>query len=225
MQTTYQFIRVRIPRSALSLRSMKKGSETVFSKLFVEGFNGRILKSFGAGLYFLLLEFIILGGFGLSLVLELRHDVLLGPASRLSEISKTAEVSVSFHSENLKGIWDNHSLFLVVWVWHALEDFQTSHSGGTSGGLVWNHTAEDLPEDARWGLPVGGSSTWVCVASLVHLLLSLQLASEQGSRLKNGLTSDNNDFLAIEELLSDNAGKTSQQVISTVNDNLFFEHA
>ena len=90
---------------------------------------------------------------------------------------------------------------------------------------MWNHTAEDLPEDARWGLPVSGSSTWVCVASLVHLLLSLQLASEQGSRLKNGLTSDNNDFLAIEELLSDNAGKTSQQVISTVNDNLFFEHA
>ena len=225
MQTTYQFIGVRILGHALSLRSMKKGSETVFCKLFVEGFNRWICKSFGAGLFFLLLEFIILGGFGLSLVLELGHDVLLGPASSLSEISETAEVSVSFHSENLKGIWNNHSLFLVIWVWHALEDFQTSHSGGTSRGLVWGHSAEDLPEDARWGLPVSGSSTWVCVASLVHLLLSFQLASEEGSRLENGLASNDNDSLAIEELLSDNAGKTSQQVISTVNDNLFFEHA
>ena len=225
MQTTYQFIGVRILGHALSLRSMKKGSETVFCKLFVEGFNRWICKSFGAGLFFLLLEFIILGGFGLSLVLELGHDVLLGPASRLSEISETAEVSVSFHSENLKGIWNNHSLFLVIWVWHALEDFQTSHSGGTSRGLMWGHSAEDLPEHARWGLPVSGSSTWVSVASLVHLLLSFQLASEEGSRLENGLASNDNDSLAIEELLSDNAGKTSQQVISTVNDNLFFEHA
>ena len=98
MQTTFQFIRVRIPRHALSLRSMKKGSETVFSKLFVEGFNGRILKSFGAGLFFLLLEFIILGGFGLSLVLEFGNKVLLGPASGLCEISEATVVSVSLHS-------------------------------------------------------------------------------------------------------------------------------
>ena len=90
---------------------------------------------------------------------------------------------------------------------------------------MWGHTTGDLPEDARWGLPVGGSSTWVGIASLVHLFLPLQFASEQRSRLENGLTSDDADFLTVQELLSDDAGKTSQQVISTVNDNLFFEHA
>ena len=98
MQTTYQFIGVRILGHALSLRSMKKGSETVFCKLFVEGFNRWICKSFGAGLFFLLLEFIILGGFGLSLVLEFGNKVALGPASSCSEISKATVVSVSLHS-------------------------------------------------------------------------------------------------------------------------------
>ena len=90
---------------------------------------------------------------------------------------------------------------------------------------MWGHSTEDLPEHARWGLPVGGSSTWVGIASLVHLFLPLQFASEQRSRLENGFTSDDTDFLAIKELLSNDTGKTSQQVTSTINDNLFFEHA
>ena len=201
------------------------GSETVLLELIVESRDGTILESFFAGCIFLLLEFIILGGFGLSLVLEPGDEVLLGPAGGLSQISETAEVSAGLQSEHLQGVWNNHSLPLVVWVWHALEHLQAAHGGCASCGLVWHHTAGHLPEDARRSFPVSGSSAWVGVTPLVHLLLPLQLASEQRSRLENGLTSDDADFLTVQELLSDDAGKTSQQVISTVNDNLFFEHA
>ena len=74
------------------------GSETVLLELIVESRDGTILESFFAGCIFLLLEFIILGGFGLSLVLELGNKVLLGPASGLCEISEATVVSVSLHS-------------------------------------------------------------------------------------------------------------------------------
>ena len=73
-------------------------SEAVFLELIVERSDGRVSESLGTGLFFLLLEFIILGGFGLSLVLEFGNKVLLGPTSSLCEISEAAVVSVSLHS-------------------------------------------------------------------------------------------------------------------------------
>ena len=98
MQTTQPFTRIRISRHALLLRRKQKGSETVLLELIVESRDGTILESLLAGCIFLLLEFIILGGFGLSLVLEFGNKVLFGPASRLCEISEATVVSVSLHS-------------------------------------------------------------------------------------------------------------------------------
>ena len=72
---------------------------------------------------------------------------------------------------------------------------------------------------------MSGSAAWVGVATAMHLFLALHLVSEERARSEYGLSSDNNDSLAIEELLGYNACKASQQVIATVNDNLFFEHA
>jgi hypothetical protein len=72
---------------------------------------------------------------------------------------------------------------------------------------------------------VCGSAAWVGIAAMMHLFLAFKLVSEERARPENLLTSDNNDSLAIEQLLGYNACKASQQVIATVNDNLFFEHA
>lgn len=46
------------------------------------------------------------------------------------------------------------------------------------------------------------------------------LGAEELARDVEGLAADNNDLLAVEELLGDNAGKTAQQVALAVDDNL-----
>ena len=72
---------------------------------------------------------------------------------------------------------------------------------------------------------MSGSAAWVGIAAVMHLFLAFHLVSEERARSENLLTSDNNDSLAIEQLLGYNACKATQQVIAAVNDNLFFEHA
>lgn len=57
------------------------------------------------------------------------------------------------------------------------------------------------------------------------LLLSIEFVSEQRSRDDNFFAVNDDNSLAILELFSDNAGKTTQHVTVTVNDNLLFEHA
>ena len=43
------------------------------------------------------------------------------------------------------------TLLLVVGGRNTLENLQVLHSGGTTGGLVGNHAADSLVEDAGWG--------------------------------------------------------------------------
>ena len=49
-------------------------------------------------------------------------------------------------SENLEGLWDDHSLLLVIWVWDTLENLEVLKSGLTSWGFVWEHASEASPE-------------------------------------------------------------------------------
>ena len=72
---------------------------------------------------------------------------------------------------------------------------------------------------------MSGSATWVGVAAMVHLFCTLELVSEKGARPEDLLTSHDNDSLSIEQLLGHDRCKASTQVVATVNDNLFFEHA
>lgn len=46
------------------------------------------------------------------------------------------------------------------------------------------------------------------------------LSAEELARDVEGLAADNNHLLAVEELLGDDTGKTTQQVTLAVNDNL-----
>ena len=83
-----------------------------------------------------------LGGGGLSLLLESGNDSSLGPASLGSEVTETAVVSAGLESEALEGIWDDHSLFLVVWVWNSIEALESVKGSSTSWELVWEHATD-----------------------------------------------------------------------------------
>ena len=68
----------------------------------------------------------------LSLGFEVGDELLLSPSVLGGEISKNAGVSMGFHSENLECLWDDHSLFVVIWEWDSLEHLQSIKSGFTS---------------------------------------------------------------------------------------------
>jgi hypothetical protein len=83
---------------------------------------------------------------------------------------------------------------------------------------VREHTTGALPEDARWGLPVLGTTTWVRVDALLHGVLSNDLVSLERARLENLLAPNDGDSLATEKFLGNNTGKAALKVTSSVND-------
>lgn len=193
-------------------------SESELGELRVEGCNALVGGSLGLGLDLLLLGGVEGGGLDLSLLLELLNDASLGPASEGSEVTERAVVSAGLESESAEGIWDDHSLLLVVGEGDTFEDLQLTEGGGTLGHLVGEHTTSALPEHARRGLPVLGTASWVGVNTLLHGVLSNDLVSLERARLEDLLASDNGDSLPTEKFLGNNAGKAALKVTSTVND-------
>lgn len=123
-------------------------SETVFLEFCVELCHSGVPESSSACLHLLFLAFVELAGLDLSLVLELGHDVLLGPSHAGGEVSHAAELSMCLHSQDFEGLRDNHSLLLVIGEWNSFEYLQSAHGCGTSWSLVRGHASENLPEDA-----------------------------------------------------------------------------
>ena len=115
-------------------------------KLLVDFFELLVAHSLGSSNNLLLLSFVVLLGLGLSLVFEGGDKGSLGPSSSGGEVSEDAEFSMSLKSENLEGLWDDHSLLLVIWVWDTLENLEVLKSGLTSWGFVWEHASEASPE-------------------------------------------------------------------------------
>jgi len=139
-----------------------------------------------------------LGGLDLSLRLELADKLSPLPASLLSQLAEIAEGSAGLHSLALESIRDDHPLFVVIWEGDALEHSESTECVGTNGFLMWEHTTNSLPKDARWGPPVFVSSAWVGVNMPFHGLLSVHLASVETSRFENFLATDHDNALSTE---------------------------
>ena len=198
--------------------SATRSSEAELGELLVESGDRLVVESLLAGIELLGLLLVELGRLLLSLLLEGGDDTSLGPASVGSEVTKDAELSSGLHSEALEGVWDDHSLLLIVWEWAAVEALQSVESSSTSWSLVWEHATDDLPEDAGWSEPVLGTSSWVGVDSLLHDISANDFVSGERARLEDSLTSDDNDSLAADELLGNNASKAALKMALTVND-------
>lgn len=77
-------------------------------------------------------------------------------------------------SQDAKSLWDNHPLDLVVWCWDTLKDLESLHSGGTAGGLVWDHTTDCLVEDTGWSAEMEWTSSgWVVTGHLAEVCVVL----------------------------------------------------
>jgi hypothetical protein len=204
---------------------VKLSSEAEAGELRLELSDALVVDSLGASGLLLCLDSVESGGLDLSLVFQFVDEVQLGPASLGSEITDGAELSVGLQSENLEGLWDDHSLLVVEWEWDSLVDSKTAESGLTAWLLVGEHATDGLPEHTGWGFPMLETASWVGVDALVHRFLSVHLVSVERARLENLFAADDDDSLAGDQFLGDDACETAHQVTTSINDNFLFEHA
>lgn len=171
-------------------------SEAEFLEFFINLLDSAVAHSLGFSSGFLGLLLVEELGFGLSLLLKIGDNILLGPSDHGAEIVEDAGVSVGFDSQNLEGLWDDHSLLVVVWERHSFENLQSLESSFTSGGFVRKHTSKVSPEHSRWGSEMFELASWVSVNSLSEEFVVCELISEKRSRENQLFTSDNNDSLS-----------------------------
>jgi hypothetical protein len=85
------------------------------------------------------------------------NNVLVLPANLVAETADGAVLAAGLQAQDTEGLGNNHLLLLVVRGRDTLEDLEALKGGGTAGGLVGNHAADGLVEDARRGAEVEGT--------------------------------------------------------------------
>jgi len=179
---------------------LSHSSESELGESTVEHGYGLVGRGFGFGGSLGLSSSVELGGLGLSAGFESIDKVSVVPSGELGNVSQNGEVTVRFHSQDLEGVGDNHTLLLVVRVWDTVEETEGSHGSGTSGFFVRGHSSDVLPEHARRGKSVLESTSRVSVDSLLLHVLPDELVAEERSRSEDLFAADNNNSLTTEEL-------------------------
>jgi hypothetical protein len=122
----------------------------VSGKLLVDFIELLVAHSLGSSNNLLLLGFVVLLGLGLSLVFEGGDKGSLGLSGSGGEVTEDTEFSMSLKSKDLEGLWDDHSLLLVIWEWDSLENLKLLKSSLTLWSLMWGHSSNSSPEDSGW---------------------------------------------------------------------------
>lgn len=86
-----------------------------------------------------------------------RNNVLVLPADLVAETTDGAVLATRLQSQDTEGLGNNHLLLLVVRGRDTLEDLEALKGGGTAGGLVGDHAADGLVEDAGGSAEVEGT--------------------------------------------------------------------
>lgn len=69
----------------------------------------------------------------------------------MAQSTDSAVFASRLQSQHSQSLGNDNALDFVVWRWDTLENLKSLHGGGTTGGLVRNHTTDGLVEDSGWG--------------------------------------------------------------------------
>jgi len=200
-------------------------SETILLEFGAEVCNRFISHCLWTGCSFVGLHSVELGSLDLSSLLKRVDNALLGPTALSSEITKRAELSVWLQSEYFESLGNNNSLFVVVGEGNTFEYLESLKTCSTSGGLVRKHSTGGFPKESWGSLVVNSVTTGVRIVSFVGDFLSLKDISKEWTWNVDLITANNDDTLSIEKFFSDNTGKTTEHMATTINYNFLFEHA
>jgi hypothetical protein len=166
-----------------------------------------------------LLALVVCAALNLSPLLESGDNVLVLPANLVAQTADGAVLAARAEAEDTQSLGNDDTLLLVIRRRNTLEDLEALHSGGTTGGLVGNHAADSLVEDAGRGAEVEGAATGgVVTGHLAQVGVVLELGAEELARDVESLGADNDDLLAVEELLRNDAGEAAQKVALAIDD-------
>lgn len=165
-----------------------------------------------------LLALVVGSALRLASLLESGNNVLVLPADLVAETANGAVLAAGLESEDTEGLGNDHLLLLVIGRGNTLEDLEALKGSGTAGGLVGNHATDGLVEDAGGSAEVEGATAGrVVPGHLAKVGMVLELGAEELARDVESLAADNNDLLAVEELLGDDAGKTTKQMALAID--------
>lgn len=75
----------------------------------------------------------------------------------MGQTTDSAVLAAGAEAEDAEGLGNDDALLLVIRGRNTLEDLQALHGGGTTGGLVGDHAADSLVEDAGGSAEVEGT--------------------------------------------------------------------
>lgn len=181
-----------------------------------ESLGGLGVSNLGVGDLGLLGQSRLLGVVGgrldLSLLLQVGDNVLVLPAKLVGDSANGAVLSAGLESQNSQGLGDDHSLLLVVRGGDTLKHLESLQSSLTSGSLVGDHTSNGLVEDSRGGSEMEGSVGSVESSSLSQVGGVLELGSEKLLGDVKSLASHDDNVLAVEDLLGNGGGESTEEV-------------
>lgn len=77
----------------------------------------------------------------------------------MAQTANGAVLAARAETEHTESLGNDNALLLVVRGRNTLENLESLHSSGTTGGLVGNHAADGLVEDAGGSTEVEGTTT------------------------------------------------------------------
>ena len=83
----------------------------------------------------------------------------------MAQSADSAVLAAGSETEHTQGLGNNDTLLLVIGGRNTLENLKSLHRSGTTGGLVGNHSADGLVEDARGSPEMPGTSARAIVTS------------------------------------------------------------
>lgn len=86
------------------------------------------------------------------------NDILVLPSDLVAQTANGAVLPSGLQSEDTQSLGNDDALLLVEGGRNTLEDLKALHGGGATGGLVGDHTADSLVEDAAGGAEVEGTT-------------------------------------------------------------------
>lgn len=77
------------------------------------------------------------------------NNILVFPSNFVAQTTNGAVLATGLEAEHTQSLGHNDTLLLIVRRRDTLENLQSLQSGSATGGLVRNHAADGLVEDAR----------------------------------------------------------------------------